>query len=152
MTAEPQTDASEILAGTFGFDPDEATAHFIVHIPAGSTLPVEISEHLSWQPDRIGAAIHYGVEREDGQVRCRLPRTKWNEIAEVARAARDNGGEDNITAVIIGRSSAIIDIPISYGPNFLPMNSGVRPIIRPTINIDSITYNRNPIRPTPAPP
>ena len=86
MTAEPQTAASEILAGTFGFDLDEATAHFIVHIPAGATLPVEISEHLSWQPDRLGAAIHYGIEREDGQVRCRLPRTKWNEIAEVTRA------------------------------------------------------------------
>lgn len=48
---------SDILADTFGFDPDEATAHFIVHIPVGATRPVEISEHLSWQPDRIGAAI-----------------------------------------------------------------------------------------------
>lgn len=76
----------DLLSGAFGFHPDESAAHFIVHVPAGATLPVEISEHLSWDPSRPAPAIHYGTEREDGQVRCRLPRTKWNEIAEVVRA------------------------------------------------------------------
>jgi hypothetical protein len=75
-----------LLIGAFGFRPEESAAHFLVHIPAGSTLPVDISEHLSWDPERIESSVHYGTEREDGQVRCRLPRSKWNEIAEVLRA------------------------------------------------------------------
>jgi hypothetical protein len=78
--------AHDVLAGAFGFDPEESPAHFLVNIPAGSTLHVEISEHLSWDPDRVQSSIHYGTERDDGQVRCRLPRSKWNEIAEVVRA------------------------------------------------------------------
>ncbi len=75
-----------LLSGCFGFDPDESAAHFIIHIPRGTAHPVEISDHLSWQPDRITLAAHYGSERDDGQVRCRLPRPKWNEIADVVRA------------------------------------------------------------------
>lgn len=81
--ASPTHDA---LAGAFGFDPEESAAHFLVHIPAGSTLPVEISDHLSWDAERVQSSIHYGGQREDGQVRCRLPRSKWNDIAESLRA------------------------------------------------------------------
>ena len=86
MTTSSSNTARDILVGTFGFEPDESAAHFLVHIPVGSTLPVDISEHFSWDPERIEASIHYGTEREDGQVRCRLPRSKWNDIAEVLRA------------------------------------------------------------------
>lgn len=86
MTTNFSNTARDILVGTFGFEPDASAAHFLVHIPAGSTLPVDISEHLSWDPERVEASIHYGTEREDGQVRCRLPRSKWNDIAEVLRA------------------------------------------------------------------
>jgi hypothetical protein len=78
--------ANEILTGAFGFEPEESAAHFIVHIPTGSTLPVDISDHLSWDADRVQYSIHYGPGREDGQVRCRLARSKWNDIAEVLRA------------------------------------------------------------------
>ena len=74
------------LAGAFGFEPEESAAHFLVHIPAGSTLPVEISDHLSWDAERVQSSIHLGTEREDGQLRSRLPRSKWNDIAEVIRA------------------------------------------------------------------
>lgn len=80
------TPAQEALAGAFGFDPDESAAHFLVHVPAGSTLPVDISDHLSWDAERVQSSIHYGPGREDGQVRCRLARSKWNDIAEVLRA------------------------------------------------------------------
>jgi Protein of unknown function (DUF3780) len=76
----------DVLAGSFGFDPDESAAHFLVNIPAGSTLPVDISEHLSWDQAHIATSAHLILDREDGQVRCRLPRVKWNEIAEVLRA------------------------------------------------------------------
>src|SRR5713101_7706483 len=77
--------AQEVLVGTFGFDPDEAVSHFLVHIPTGAQQPVEISEHLSWEPDRIATATHYG-EKADGQVRSRLDRAKWNAVADVIRA------------------------------------------------------------------
>src|SRR4051794_14707353 len=74
------------LSGAFGFEPEESPAHFLVNIPAGSTLHVEISENLSGDAERVQSSVHYGAQREDGQVRCRLPRSKWNEIAEVLRA------------------------------------------------------------------
>ncbi|MGH8479846.1 MAG: hypothetical protein ACREXK_09770 [Gammaproteobacteria bacterium] len=60
------------FAGTFGFDPDESAAHFLAHIPAGAKLPVHISEHLSWNTEHVAASVHLSLEREDGQVRCRL--------------------------------------------------------------------------------
>jgi hypothetical protein len=82
-TTNPTLDA---LAGAFGFAPEESAAHFIVHIPAGSALPVEISEHLSWDAGRVQSSMHYRADREDGQVRCRLSRSKWNDIAEAVRA------------------------------------------------------------------
>ncbi len=78
--------APDVLAGAFGFEPKESAAHFLVHIPAGSTLPVEISDHLSWDDERVQQSIHYRTDREDGQVRSRLPRSKWNDIAEAVRA------------------------------------------------------------------
>ena len=78
--------AEDALAGTFGFDPDESAAHFLVNIPAGVQAPVEISEHLSWDAGRIATSTHFGVERVDGQIRSRIPRPKWNAIAEVVRA------------------------------------------------------------------
>lgn len=86
MAKKATNQGLEALAGSFGFDPDTSAAHFLIFIPGGSTHPVEISEHLSWNPERITLSQHYGVEREDGQVRCRLPRVKWNEMAEVLRA------------------------------------------------------------------
>jgi len=76
----------EALVGSFGFDPGASSAHFLVHIPAGASQHVLISEHLSWDPVRVAVSQHLGVEREDGQVRCQLARSKWNEIAETLRA------------------------------------------------------------------
>lgn len=86
MTTSSSSPTRDLLVGAFGFQPEESAAHFLVHIPAGATLSVDISEHLSWDQDRIESSIHYGTDREDGQVRCRLPRSKWNDIAEVVRA------------------------------------------------------------------
>ena len=80
------TSASEILTGSFGFDPEVSAAHFLVHIPAGTTLPVDISENLAWNPDTVADSIHYGRQHREGEVRCHLARSKWNDIAEVVRA------------------------------------------------------------------
>lgn len=74
------------LAGAFGFDPNESAAHFLVHIPTSAQQAVEISEHLSWDANKVSVSAHYGPERADGQVRCRLARTKWNDIADTVRA------------------------------------------------------------------
>lgn len=86
MTSQGDNQARDLLASAFGFDPDGSAAHFLVHIPAGATVSVDISEHLTWDPNRVADSVHLGLDQQDGQVRCRLPRTKWNEIAEVLRA------------------------------------------------------------------
>src|SRR5271157_6067020 len=84
MATKTSNPGRDVLSGAFGFDPEQAASHFLVKIPTGATLPVEISEHLSWDLDHID--VHLNSERDDGQVRCRLARAKWNEIAEVVRA------------------------------------------------------------------
>lgn len=86
MTGRPQKQASEALAGAFGFNPEESVTHFLVNIPRGSQQPVDISEHLSWDPERISVSAHYSSDREDGQVRVRLARPKWNQISDIVRA------------------------------------------------------------------
>lgn len=73
------------LDGAFGFEPEQSAAHFLLLIPESSHLPVEISEHLSWDPDRVGLNTHLNPERQDGQVRSRCPRAKWNDIADAVR-------------------------------------------------------------------
>jgi hypothetical protein len=85
VAGRTQNPVSDVLVGTFGFDPAGSVSHFLVHIPAGTTQPIVISEHLSWDPDHIDQSAHYG-ERLDGQVRSCLDRPKWNAIAEVIRA------------------------------------------------------------------
>ena len=86
MSATGPLSVRDVLTGAFGFDPDESASHFLVHIPAATTQPIDISEHLSWDPDRVADSAHLSSERQDGQVRCRLPRAKWNDIAEALRA------------------------------------------------------------------
>ena len=86
MSSSGSNQTRDLLASAFGFDPDGSAAHFLVNIPPGSTVPVDISEHLTWDPECVADSVHLGLERQDGQVRCRLPRSKWNEIAEVLRA------------------------------------------------------------------
>ncbi|MCX7411763.1 MAG: DUF3780 domain-containing protein [Planctomycetales bacterium] len=86
MTTRLSNAVRDLVAGSFGFAPEESPSHFIVHIPTGSSVTVEISEHHSWDAERVAPSIHYGTERDDGQVRCVLSRAKWNDIAEVVRA------------------------------------------------------------------
>jgi hypothetical protein len=74
------------LDGAFGFDPEQSAAHFLLRIPESTHDPVEISEHLSWDPDRVGLNTHLNTERQDGQIRSRCPRAKWNDVADAVRA------------------------------------------------------------------
>jgi hypothetical protein len=84
--AKVASSSRDALIGSFGFDPAESASHFLVNVPASAQAPVEISEHLSWDPERLRESIHYGADHVDGQVRSRLARSKWNEIADVVRA------------------------------------------------------------------
>lgn len=85
MTSRKKSSSSDISKGSFGFNPDESTSHFLVIIPSGTTQSIVISEHMSWDPDHIEDSVHYG-ENTDGQVRSCLDRKKWNAIADVMRA------------------------------------------------------------------
>lgn len=76
---------TSVLAGCFGFEPAESVAHFLIEVPPGSRQDVYVSEHLSWDKETGSSPVTLGVERDDGQCRVRLPRPKWNEIAEPLR-------------------------------------------------------------------
>lgn len=76
--------AANILAGSFGFEPDESTHYFLVDIPKSNTEPVLISEHFVWDPTTGVTPMTLGT-RLEGQIRCRLPRAKWDAVAEEMR-------------------------------------------------------------------
>ena len=76
--------ASDVLAGSYGFEPSEGASHFVVIVPSGTTQDIVISEHFSWDPERIKESVHYG-EGLDGQVRSCMNRKKWNAIADGVR-------------------------------------------------------------------
>ncbi|MFC1994402.1 DUF3780 domain-containing protein [Chloroflexota bacterium] len=85
MSERRTKSASDVLAGSFGFEPAESASHFLVIIPGGTTQNIVISEHLSWDPEHIKESVHYS-ENLDGQVRSCLDRKKWNAIADDVRA------------------------------------------------------------------
>ena len=73
------------LNHAFGFDPDEGVHHFVVHIPSNVSDQIEISEHFTWNENDGSSPITYGT-RQDGQIRVRLVRPKWDMIADEVRA------------------------------------------------------------------
>lgn len=75
---------ANILANAFGFDPEESTHYFLVGIPRSSREAVVISEHFVWDAETGASPVSLGVRRE-GQIRCRLPRPKWDLIADEIR-------------------------------------------------------------------
>lgn len=70
---------------SFGFSPADNSHHFLVTIPRGANDPVEISEHYEWDDDTGSSPVSY-TSRADGQLRARLPRLKWDMIADHVRA------------------------------------------------------------------
>lgn len=81
-----QDSASTVLECGFGFDPVSHTAHFLLRIPSGADQDVQISEHLSWEPDRIGLNVHPAEQPVDGQLRSCVSRHKWDLIADSVRS------------------------------------------------------------------
>lgn len=75
---------TNILANAFGFDPEESTHYFLVGIPRSNTDDVVISEHFVWDAETGATPVTLGA-RMEGQIRCRLPRLKWDLIADEMR-------------------------------------------------------------------
>ncbi len=76
---------ANMLAGSFGFEPDESAHYFLVDIPRSNTDAVIISEHFAWDPATGPTPMTLGT-RLEGQIRCRLARPKWDVIADELRA------------------------------------------------------------------
>ena len=74
---------SDLLNGTFGFNPNDGHHHFLVMIPASDVAGAEVS---------VYECLRYS-EKSDGELpvgsieRVRFPISIWNSISEDARAA-----------------------------------------------------------------
>lgn len=87
MKKDTSQDAVDpVLASGFGLDPLTHAAHFLLRIPAGVEQEVQISEHLSWDPDRIGLNVHPAENPADGQLKSCVARGKWDLVADAVRA------------------------------------------------------------------
>ncbi len=83
----------------FGFRPKASQHHFQVSIPRGKTREVLISEHLTWDAVASGEGGTWGAAlrptlapaEQDGKLRCILPRSKWDAIADALRIAFNTG-------------------------------------------------------------
>lgn len=84
-TRSPSSSPAATTAGSFGFDPAESTHHFLVKVPASNRGVVEISEHHGWTQELGSSSVKLSGEVEDGQLRVRLPRPKWDAIADAMR-------------------------------------------------------------------
>jgi len=69
----------------FGFCPEESEHHFLVTIPAGNQRDVLISEFFTFDPE-VGIKTPSLGDAHDGQLKVILPRSKWDAIADEARA------------------------------------------------------------------
>ena len=65
----------------FGFVPSESEHYFLVSI-ASETADVQISEHMSWQPDMWKNNIRGVKDEKDERLRVVLPRVKWEAIVD----------------------------------------------------------------------
>ncbi len=70
---------------SFGFEPEESRHHFLVLLPKNSHDPVEVSEHFTWDDERGSSPVTLSSNEEEGQLRVRLARPKWDAIADALR-------------------------------------------------------------------
>jgi len=77
-------------ADGFGFEPGESRHHFLVTLSTRAREPVEISEHFTWDDETGSGAVTLATTQEDGQLRVRLARPKWDAIADAVRVEFNN--------------------------------------------------------------
>lgn len=83
---ETQDKQNEEVLG-FGFSPGEGEHHFLVTIPQKSEDDsVYMSEHFEWEESNERRELHFALGKNDSKMRVVLPRLKWDEIAEAAKA------------------------------------------------------------------
>lgn len=78
------------LTDGFGFEPDESRHHFLVTIPTKSREVVEISEHFTWDAEAGSSPVTLATTQEDGQLRVRIARPKWDAFADAVRVEFNN--------------------------------------------------------------
>jgi len=123
----------------FGFDPDESTHHFLVHIPAGKQELVKIEEHFEWNNDEVAGSSKPPI------IKVELDKYRWERIAEAAREQfnkriRASGyrsvswkiGKENILAPHYGKELTLLawaveDIDESLIPNVISNWVGLEP-------------------------
>lgn len=74
----------------FGFEPAESRHHFLVNVSTRTREPVEVSEHFTWDDETGSSAVTLATTQEDGQLRVRLARPKWDAIADAVRVEFNN--------------------------------------------------------------
>ena len=69
----------------FGFQPEQSQHHFVVTVPVGNRSDVLIAEHLTYDPNADPGPLPLATGSHDAKLRVRLPRSKWNEVANDVR-------------------------------------------------------------------
>jgi hypothetical protein len=70
----------------FGFQPARSQHHFMVTLPAGKEDNVFLSEHFHYDDSEARRELHLALGKEDDKLRCVLPLSKWEAIAEAIKS------------------------------------------------------------------
>lgn len=77
---------SEPKAEGFGFQPGRSQHHFMVTLPSGKDDNVFLSEHFHYDDAEARRELHLALGKEDDKLRCVLPLSKWEAIAEAIKS------------------------------------------------------------------
>ncbi|NQX02518.1 DUF3780 domain-containing protein [bacterium] len=73
-------------ADGFGFQPARSQHHFMVTPPTGKDDNVFLSEHFHYDDSEARRELHLALGKEDDKLRCVLPLSKWEGIAEAIKS------------------------------------------------------------------
>ena len=79
VTTQPKSEG-------FGFQPTRSQHHFMVTLPAGKDDNVFLSEHFHYDDAEARRELHLALGKEDDKLRCVLPLSKWEAIAEAIKS------------------------------------------------------------------
>lgn len=81
-----KTAAPQPKAEGFGFQPGRSQHHFMVTLPTGKEDNVYFSEHFHYDDSEARRELHLALGKEDDKLRCVLPLSKWEAIAEAIKS------------------------------------------------------------------
>lgn len=79
------SDRSGTRVSGFGFQPELSQHHFLVTVPVGNRGDVLIAEHLTHDSKAKPEPPPLAIGSHDVKLRIRLPRSKWNAVADAVR-------------------------------------------------------------------